>query len=240
MRILFDYFGIVYYTKYAKTYTHMKRVLFHGSEEIIDKPKYGIGNIHNDYGLGFYCTTNKKLASELAGRKNGFGYINKYFIRDDRLKVLDLTKPSFNSVLYWVSLLINNRTISTNLKNNYPRELEYLKSKYLIDTSKYDAIIGYRADDSYFHFPEAFIRSEITFNSLETIFKSGKLGKQYVIISPRAFNLIKFDSFEKISIKSYEDYYLRKSEADKTFSELLQSDRYSKEKRLIDMVKDYE
>ena len=218
----------------------MKRVLFHGSEEIIDKPKYGIGNIHNDYGLGFYCTANKKLASEWAGRKNGFGYINKYFIRDDRLKVLDLTKPPFNSVLYWVSLLINNRSISTNLKNNYPRELEYLKSKYLIDTSKFDAIIGYRADDSYFHFPEAFIRSEITFSSLETIFKSGKLGKQYVIISPRAFNLIKFDSFEKISIKSYEDYYLRKSEADKTFSELLQSDRYSKEKRLIDMVKDYE
>ena len=218
----------------------MKRVLFHGSEEIIDKPKYGIGNIHNDYGLGFYCTTNKKLASEWAGRKNGFGYINKYFIRDDRLKVLDLTKPPYNSILYWVSLLINNRSISTNLKNNYPRELEYLKSKYLIDTSKYDVVIGYRADDSYFHFPEAFIRSEITFFFFFTIFKSGKLGKQYVIISPRAFNLIKFDSFEKISIKSYEDYYLRKNEADKTFSKLLQIDRYSKEKRLIDMVKDYE
>ena len=230
----------MYYVIYVKIYTQMKRVLFHGSEEIIAKPKFGKGNIHNDYGLGFYCTTKKKLAAEWAGRKNGFGYINKYLIRDDRLKILDLTKPPFNSVLYWVSLLINNRTVSTNLINNYPRELKYLKDKYLIDTSKYDVIIGYRADDSYFHFPEAFIRSEITFNSLETIYKLGELGKQYVIISQHAFNLIKFDSFEKINTKSYDDYYLRKKEADKTFAELLQRDRYSKEKRLIDMVKDYE
>ena len=165
----------------------MKRTLYHGSEFIIDRPIYKKGHIHNDYGLGFYCTTNKDLAKEWAAKRSGKGYVNKYEIRDDRLKVLDLTKPPYNDVLYWVSLLMNNRELSSDLKDNFPRELNYLKNKYLLNVNDYDVVIGYRADDSYFHFPEAFVRSEITLESLNTIFREGELGKQYVLISERAF-----------------------------------------------------
>ena len=38
----------------------MERIIYHGSELIIEKPEYGKGNIHNDYGLGFYCCLNKE------------------------------------------------------------------------------------------------------------------------------------------------------------------------------------
>ena len=145
----------------------MKRKLFHGSDSIVEKPIFGIGNVHNDYGLGFYCTSIETLAREWGSRKNGTGYVNIYTIRDDSLKILDLTKPPYNNVLYWVTLLMHNREISEELRNNYPRELMYLENNYLIDVSKYDAIIGYRADDSYFRFPEAFVKSEISFDSLK-------------------------------------------------------------------------
>lgn len=33
----------------------MKKRLYHGSQFIIQKPEYGKGARHNDYGKGFYC-----------------------------------------------------------------------------------------------------------------------------------------------------------------------------------------
>ena len=218
----------------------MERILYHGSEFIINKPEYLNGNRHNDYGLGFYCTTNKELAKEWAAKRSGKGYINKYSLRDDRLKILDLTKPPYNDVLYWVSLLMHNRELSSNLINNYPRELKYLEDNYLLNVNDYDVVIGYRADDSYFHFPEAFVRSEITLESLNSIFIAGNLGKQYVLISERVFKLIKFIDYQEVFGNSQEDYYKRKTGADKIFTDLLETDRYKKGVRLRDMVMDNE
>ena len=218
----------------------MERIIYHGSEFIIEKPEYLKGNIHNDYGLGFYCSSNKELAKEWAAKRTGHGFVNKYRIRDDRLNILDLTKPPFNDVLYWVALLMHNRELSDDLRNNYPRELKYLEDKYLIDIKKYDIVIGYRADDSYFRFPEAFVRSEITLESLNKIFQAGELGKQCVLISERSFNLIHFLEYEEAFERSRGDYYTRKSGADKIFTDLLNSDRYSKGVRLRDLIVDYE
>ena len=218
----------------------MNRIIYHGSELIIKNPEFAKGNPNNDYGLGFYCCSNKELAKEWAAKRTGHGYINCYSIRDDRLKILDLTKPPFDNVLFWTALLMHNRQLSSNLRTNYPRELEYLEKKYLIDVSQYDIVIGYRADDSYFLFPEAFVRSDLTLESLETIFQSGNLGKQYVVISKRAFSLLKFLDYEEAFEKNKEDYYKRKSGADKTFRDLLNNDRYSTGTRLRDLVMDHE
>ena len=218
----------------------MKRVLYHGSEFIIEKPEYKKGNIHNDYGLGFYCTTNRELAKEWAAKRSGKGFVNKYEIRDDNLKLLDLTKPPYNDVMHWVSLLMHNRELSSSLRNNYPRELKYLDEKYLLNVNDYDVVIGYRADDSYFHFPEAFVRSEITLESLNTIFTAGDLGKQYVLISEKAFNSLKYVESQEVSEESQEDYYTRKSGADKIFTDLLEEDRYKKGTRMRDLVMDNE
>ena len=215
----------------------MKRVLYHGSETIIEKPSFGEGNIHNDYGLGFYCTSNKTLAKEWATRKNGRGFVNAYSIRDDRLSVLDLTKGEENNALVWIALLMKNRTISNELRNNYPRELEFLFENYLIDVSEYDAVIGYRADDAYFRFPEAFVRSDITLESMERIYKAGNLGKQYVIVSERAFNLLHFSEASEAGEAERAAYFSRKQTADKEFFSLIQEDRYKSGTRLIDLVR---
>ena len=34
----------------------VKKILYHGSEVIVEKPEYGKGARTNDYGRGFYCT----------------------------------------------------------------------------------------------------------------------------------------------------------------------------------------
>ena len=214
----------------------MERIIYHGSDFIIEKPDYSRGNIHNDYGLGFYCCSNKELAKEWAARRNGHGYVNRYQIRDDRLKILDLTKSPYNHILNWIALLMHNRELSNDLRDTCPRELKYLEEKYLIDINEYDVVIGYRADDSYFRFPEAFVRSEITLESLEAIFKAGELGKQYVLVSQRAFNLVRFLDYQEVFEDSKADYYQRKNKADKVFTDLLNADRYSKGTRLRDLV----
>ena len=218
----------------------MERILYHGSEFVIRSPEYGKGNIHNDYGLGFYCCTNKELAKEWAAKRTGRGFVNSYSLRDDNLKILDLTKPPYDSVLYWVALLLNNRELSSEILNNYPRELKYLKEKFLIDTSKFDVVIGYRADDSYFRFPVSFVRSEITLESLNRIFLAGELGKQYVVISKKAFSLLKFLDFEEAIEQSKQNYYKRKDKADHVYETLLNEDRYAKGTKLRDLVVDYE
>lgn len=218
----------------------MERTLYHGSEFIIEKPEYLKGNVHNDYGLGFYCCSSKELAKGWAARKSGHGYINRYQIRDDRLKILDLTKPPYDNVLFWVALLMHNRELSSDLRSNFPRELKYLEEKYLINVQDFDVAIGYRADDSYFRFPEAFVRSEITLESLNRVFQAGELGKQYVLISERAFRLIHFLDYQEASAAGREDYYKRKNGADKVFADLLNADRYAKGVRLRDLVIDHE
>ena len=45
----------------------MKKILYHGSQVIVEKPEYGKGARNNDYGKGFYCTEEIELAC-IAGR----------------------------------------------------------------------------------------------------------------------------------------------------------------------------
>lgn len=216
----------------------MKRTLYHGSENIIEKPIFGYGNANNDYGLGFYCCTNKKIAREWASRKFGHGFVNIYELRDDNLKILDLTKGKNNNVLIWIALLINNRTLGKELSKYYPREIEYLKNRYLIDVSKYDVIIGYRADDAYFKFPESFIRSELTIDSLNAIYKAGDLGKQYVLISNKAMKLLKYIGNIETNADDKQSYYSRKENADKEYDKYIKENQYKAGTRLRDLVID--
>ena len=51
----------------------MRKILYHGSLEIISTPMYGQGKVYNDYGQGFYCTESLELAKEwsCAEREDG-------------------------------------------------------------------------------------------------------------------------------------------------------------------------
>ena len=76
------------------------------------------------------------------------------------------------------------------------RGREWLIEHFIPDTEGYDAIIGYRADDSYFSFARAFVNNEISLNQLSYAMRLGKRGEQVVLKSKKAFDEIKFVSYE--------------------------------------------
>lgn len=188
----------------------MKKLLYHGSDHMILKPEYGLGNYNNDYGRGFYCTENIELAKEWACAKNKDGYANSYQLEMDGLHVLNLNQDDY-SILNWLALLTRyrsywqQRSIAETAKN-------YLQEHFMIDISAYDVIIGYRADDSYFSFAQDFVMGTISFKQLEHAMRLGKLGEQVVLKSQKAFSQLLFLGYEAAYA---EEYYQKKQQRDK-------------------------
>ena len=168
--------------------------IYHGSPEIIEKPQFGKGKTFNDYGSGFYCTEHIELAKEWACTENVDGFANKYEIDLSNLKVLNLSSDEY-TILHWLAILLKNRKVrlSTPVMK---RGCEWLVEHFMPDTKDYDVIIGYRADDSYFSFARAFVNNEISLNQLSYAMRLGKLGEQVVLKSKKAFDEIKFVSYE--------------------------------------------
>ena len=165
-------------------------LLYHGSDKIIRAPKIDGGRIHNDYGQGFYCTKHVELAKEWAVSDVKDGFVNSYELDDTNLNIINLNNGDY-SILHWLTLLLDNRTLKTS--NAIAIDgLEYLKNNYYVDISDYDVVIGYRADDSYFKFARAFLSNSISIAQLEQSMHLGELGLQYFIRSQKAFEQIRF------------------------------------------------
>lgn len=171
-----------------------KLILYHGSSEIIQTPVFGKGKSYNDYGKGFYCTEHLELAKEWSCTENTDGYVNKYELDTADLSILNLSSDKF-TILHWLALLMNYREfrISTPVMK---RGADWLKEHFLIDLTPYDAVIGYRADDSYFSFARAFVNNEISLKQLSYAMHLGKPGEQFVLKSPAAFEKLLFCSYE--------------------------------------------
>ena len=64
--------------------------ILHGTDHIIEVPDINIGNAHNDYGKGFYCTQSFEMAKEWACKQNTDGFVNRYSLTTDGLRILNL------------------------------------------------------------------------------------------------------------------------------------------------------
>lgn len=175
-------------------------IIYHGSISIIEKPQYGLGKPYNDYGLGFYCTESLELAKEWAVDKTHDGYANKYCLDVSGLRILNLSKVG--NVLHWITILLKNRTF--NMKNDIAKAgKEYLIKHFSLPIEDYDVIIGYRADDSYFAYADAFINNAISVRSLKEALRLGNLGEQIVLISKKAFSQLTYLGNEKAESFTY-------------------------------------
>ena len=188
----------------------MKKILYHGSEFLIEKPEFGKGARHNDYGRGFYCTETIELAREWACAKQKNGYVNIYELDMEGLKVLNLNDSKYH-ILNWLTILADNRTYWQN--GSIAEEAKkYIKEHFLIDITPYDIIVGYRADDSYFSFAQDFVSGVISLEKLSEAMRLGKLGEQIVLKSPKAFETIYFQNYENVDA---EIYYIKKAERER-------------------------
>ena len=211
--------------------------LYHGSEKIIQKPIFGAGNKNNDYGLGFYCTESIELAKEWACSSELDGYANVYTIDTDGLKILSLTNGNYH-ILNWLYVLLQNRKFRIDSDIASQAKL-YIENNFAIEYRNYDVIKGYRADDSYFSFANAFLSNTISITQLECAMVLGKLGEQIVAISKRAFERFRF--VDTISAPK-EIYYPKKLSRDTKAREEFRKEKSRgnilAEKYMIDIIRE--
>ena len=197
--------------------------VYHGSKQIVDIPTFGLGRKNNDFGLGFYCTESSDLAKEWAVSSLSDGFANRYTLDTEYLNILNLNSPDY-TILNWIAVLVQHRLFS--IKTPVARRAkQYLVEHFGINVNAYDLITGYRADDSYFDYAEAFLNNAITVEQLSSAMQLGKLGEQIVIKSKFAFSKIKYEGFETAEKDLY--YVLRKArddEANQTYLDILEKE----------------
>lgn len=179
----------------------MMRV-YHGSDHIIQFPKYLGGKKDNDYGNGFYTTEYEDRARSWAGL-NGTpekSVVNVYDLMLDNLNILDLNE---RGVLAWIAEVVANRGIS---EENAAFVGERLVELYKPDTTEADIIKGYRADDSHTQVIEAFLLNQINLYEVERLFYKGSLGNQIFLKSEKAFEDIRWvESYSVTLTKADQD-----------------------------------
>ncbi len=203
----------------------MKKIitLYHGSRQIIEVPEFGKGKEHNDFGRGFYCTQDKELAKEWGVSLNGDGVSNRYTLDAEYLNILNLNSPDY-TILNWIAVLLQYRVFA--IKTPIARKAkQYIIDNFYINVAAYDIVIGYRADDSYFDYAEAFVNNSLSITQLARAMRLGKLGEQVVIKSQYGFSQLKYEGFEVAEKSKY--YVMRKNRNDEAvnmYSELAQEE----------------
>lgn len=198
--------------------------IYHGSEKIVEQPMFGAGKKNNDFGIGFYCTVSEDLAKEWAVSSLRDGFSNRYSLDTEYLNVLNLNSPEY-TVLNWIAVLVEHRLFS--IKTPVARRAkQYLIDNFSVNVNAYDLIKGYRADDSYFDYAEAFLNNGITVEQLAQAMQLGKLGEQIVLKSKFAFSKLKYEGFDVAGKDKY--YVLRKSrndEANQLYFKMLEEEK---------------
>ena len=215
-----------------------KIILLHGTDHIIEVPDINIGNEHNDYGKGFYCTKTEEMAKEWACKQNTDGFVNSYELNTDGLKILDLT-DSQHTVLNWIAILLKYRTFKLSSEIAIDAR-DYIIEHYSVNISDYDVVVGYRADDSYFQYAESFVSNGLPLRSLNKAMKLGKLGEQTVLVSQKAFDRIKFIDAAPVSKDEYYPTFIaRDSSARKAFKqEIKKSKVYRDDIFVLDILRE--
>ena len=212
--------------------------LFHGTNHIIEVPDINIGNPKNDYGKGFYCTRIPEMAMEWACKQNSDGFVNKYVLNTDGLKILNLSDGT-HTVLNWIALLLKHRTFKLDSEIAVDARA-YIINHFSIDISEYDVIVGYRADDSYFQYAESFVENGLTLRGLNKALHLGKLGEQTVLVSPKAFEQVKFINAQPVDKNIYFPKFLnRDSKARETYkTEIKKCKSYRNDIFVMDILRE--
>lgn len=214
-----------------------KIIIYHGSEYIIQKPDLYAGKKHNDYGQGFYCTENIELAKEWACKNESDGFANVYELDLTGLKLLNLNGGGY-TILNWIAILLKNRVFSlddgiSNTARNYIIE------HFSVDVENYDVIIGYRADDSYFSFANAFVSNSLPLRSLNKALRLGKLGEQVALVSEKAFENLQYkEAIPAESAMYYPKFYFRDNNARMTYrNEIAKTENVLEDLFILDIIR---
>jgi hypothetical protein len=210
--------------------------IYHGSDHIIEKPVFGEGKSYNDYGRGFYCTEHIELAKEWACASGTDGYACHYQLNMEGLSVLHLNDSQY-TILNWLAILLENRKF--DIAEGLPqRARTYLLENFMVGYKKYDVIIGYRANDSYFSYAGDFVNGTLSLSDLSEAMRLGKLGEQVVLKSKKAFEALTFVEAIKAPRKEYfVKYKSRDEEARAKYRQIASKPMVENETYVIDIIR---
>ena len=214
----------------------MKIDIYHGSAHVIEQPMFGKGKPYNDYGRGFYCTEHAELAKEWACSADSDGYACHYQLDLSGLSVLNLNTPEYN-ILNWMAILLENRKF--NVADGLPQRAKaYLLENFKVDYKKYDVIIGYRANDSYFSYAGDFVNGTLSLSDLSEAMRLGKLGEQVVLKSEKAFDALTFvETFKAPRQEYFSRYRSRDEEARARYRQIAPKPVAENEIYILDIIR---
>ena len=214
----------------------MKIDIYHGSAHVIEQPMFGKGKPYNDYGRGFYCTEHAELAKEWACSADSDGYACHYQLDLSGLSVLNLNTPEYN-ILNWMAILLENRKF--NVADGLPqRARAYLLENFKVDYKKYDVIIGYCANDSYFSYAGDFVNGTLSLSDLSEAMRLGKLGEQVVLKSKKAFDALTFvEAFKAPRQEYFSRYRSRDEEARARYRQIAPKPVAENEIYILDIIR---
>lgn len=154
-------------------------IVYHGSENKIEKPKNKGSRKGTDFGSGFYCTENLYMAKSWCSLRNG-QYINKYDLDLTKLKVKE-----YKLDLEWLLFVCYNRS---NLDIS-------------IENREYDVIIGPTADDKLYRTVQNFLDNTYSVDETLNILNCMKIDRQINLISQNALDNLVFLDVVELSLK---------------------------------------
>lgn len=137
---------------------------------------------------------------EWAVTEHSDGYVNEYELDTKNLSVLNLGNGDFN-VLNWLAILLQNRIFQMSDFSLMGKQ--YIIENFMPEYANYDVIYGYRADDSYFSYANAFLNNILPIDKLYKVMQLGNLGTQYALKSELAFNKLRFVGYKRADKQIY-------------------------------------
>ena len=154
----------------------------------------------------------------------------------DGLSVLDLNGSDYN-ILNWLTILLENRKF--NVADGLPqRAKSYLLENFKVEYKKYDVIIGYRANDSYFSYAGDFVNGTLSLSDLSEAMRLGKLGEQVVLMSKKAFEALTFvEAVDAPQEEYYAKYKMRDEQARERYRQIAAQPLAEDETYVIDIIR---
>ena len=144
------------------------RILYHGSQEIVEFPEIRIPRYHKDFYYGFYCTIYPAQAIRWATRYKHVGYLNEYeYTPGDSLKVKIFSEMTEE----WLDFIVACRMGKSH---------------------DYDIVEGPMADDTIFNYVQNFVDGKISREAFWALAKFKKPTHQISFHTARALATLKF------------------------------------------------
>lgn len=145
-----------------------KKIIYHGSSQIVEMPEIRVTKYNKDFYFGFYCTVMEKQAKRWATRFGEAGYISVFeYTPNPELKTLTFEKMTEE----WLDFIVSCRTGTGH---------------------DYDIVEGPMADDTIYNYVQGFIDGKYSRAAFWELAKFKYPTHQISFHTARALTTLKF------------------------------------------------